>query len=320
MDKRIRPNEICVIGQPSCGFAFSSTRCCFIAYPFEEGAFEVAILRTILERKGIQPVEAGGLRAPGQSAFCAKICSKIITSQFCIIILNNKMQDGVEIPNPNVNMEYGLMLGFNKRVIPFQLSDQSLAFNVSGLDTIKYTSSTFERLASDAIDQAIKETAQNVSVEATSADEVLRAFLVDRGKLYTPLTSEGERDLFNLGVPLGCNLLNDFSGMAYAFLGNFTSLRTESVLWRVRKLDEIVQGRMSSFNSKIAAGMATKAQVELVTKVMDNMEFWIILNSEADRQAILTSLKGNVLKLRPVLFTLEEVNQVQERFGQADSE
>src|SRR3990172_8563645 len=138
MDKRIRRNEICVIGLPRCDFVFSSSRTCFIAYGFDQSTLEMTIIRTLLEKRGIQHVEAGGFLAPGQSAFCAKICSKIIISQFCIIFLNNELQNGREIPNANVNMEYGLMLGFNKYIIPFQKADQTLPFNVAGLDTIKY--------------------------------------------------------------------------------------------------------------------------------------------------------------------------------------
>jgi hypothetical protein len=143
MDKRIRRNEICVIGLPRCDFAFSSTRTCFIAYGFNESSLETSVLKKLLEERSIQPVEAGGSLAPGQSAFCAKICSKIITSQFCIVLINNDEVDGKEVPNANVNMEYGLALGFNKYVIPFQRESQTLPFNVAGLDTVKYTKRDF---------------------------------------------------------------------------------------------------------------------------------------------------------------------------------
>jgi predicted nucleotide-binding protein len=137
MDKRIRKNEICIIGLPRCDFVFSATRTCFIAYGFKESPLEMAILKKLLEERGIQPVEAGGSLAPGQNAFCAKICSKIIAAQFCIVLINNDTVDGKEIPNANVNMEYGLMLGFNKFVLPFQRESQKLPFNVAGLDTVK---------------------------------------------------------------------------------------------------------------------------------------------------------------------------------------
>jgi hypothetical protein len=81
---------------------------------------EMTILRNLLQQKGIQCEEAGGQLAPGQNAFCQKICSKIITSQFCIVLLNQDEKKGKLVPNANVNIEYGLMLGFNKYLIPFQ--------------------------------------------------------------------------------------------------------------------------------------------------------------------------------------------------------
>src|SRR5215468_2053995 len=120
MDKRIRRNELCVVGLPRCDFVFSSTRACFIGFGFAESALEMSILRNLLRDRGIEAVEASGSLAPGQNAFCVKICSKIIQAQFCVILLNNDIRDGREMPNANVNMEYGLMLGFNKHVIPFQ--------------------------------------------------------------------------------------------------------------------------------------------------------------------------------------------------------
>ncbi|MCD4768881.1 MAG: hypothetical protein K8R35_01775, partial [Bacteroidales bacterium] len=83
--------------------------------------------------------EAGGDIEPAKLAFCTKICSKIISSQFCIVIINDDLKDDTKIPNANVHMEYGLMLGFHKYVIPFQREEEDLAFNVSGLDTVKYT-------------------------------------------------------------------------------------------------------------------------------------------------------------------------------------
>jgi hypothetical protein len=161
MDKTIRRNEICIIGLPRCDLVFSSTRTSFIAYGFRDSALEMNILRHLLEQRGIQPGGAGGSLAPGHQAFCAKICSKIITSQFCVVLINNEESAGREIPNANVNMEYGLSLGFNKYVIPFQKASQTLPFNVAGLDTIKYSDADFERLGTEAIDQAIRETQQD---------------------------------------------------------------------------------------------------------------------------------------------------------------
>jgi hypothetical protein len=179
MDKTIRRNQSCIVGLPRCDFVFSSTRTCFIAYGFRDSSLEMNILRHLLEDRGIQPVEAGGSIAPGQNAFCAKICSKIITSQFCVVLINNEESQGREIPNAKVNMEYGLMLGFNKYVIPFQRASQTLPFNVAGLDTIKYSNADFERLAGDAIEQAIRETQQD-EAQPLPVDQRIGLFLITK--------------------------------------------------------------------------------------------------------------------------------------------
>jgi len=55
---------------------------------------------------------------------------EVITSQFCIVLVNNDELGGREVPNANVNIEYGLMLGFNELVIPFQRRTQTLPFNL----------------------------------------------------------------------------------------------------------------------------------------------------------------------------------------------
>jgi hypothetical protein len=89
VDTRIRKNERCVIDLPACDYVFSSTRSCFIAYGFSTSAMERDILKALLQDRGIEPVEAGGTIEPAKFAFCIKICSKIITSQFCIVLANH---------------------------------------------------------------------------------------------------------------------------------------------------------------------------------------------------------------------------------------
>lgn len=309
MDKRIRRNEYCVVGQPRCDFAFSSTRMCFIGYGFKESALEMSILKKLLEEKGIQPSEAGGSLLSGQNAFCGKICSKIITSQFCIILLNNDKKEGKEIPNSNVNMEYGLMLGFNKYVIPFQRESQKLPFNVSGLDTVKYNNNNFESMAIKAIDQAILNTNQTATAQNLAPDQVLQMFLLINKALISPLNYVGEKDIFNLGNHLGFNLLNDFSGFKYQFLGNFTTLRPEVILWRLNMLQEILDGRRSSVNKKVALGLATQEQALAAEEIFKGLEIWLIASSNDDKKHIQETITTKVNPYKISVYSLEDVNE-----------
>jgi hypothetical protein len=310
MDKRIRRNEICAIGLPRCDFVFSSTRTCFIAYGFQKSPLEKAILSRVLTERGIQAVEASGALAPGQSAFCSKICSKIITSQFCVVLLNNDAAEGREIPNANVNMEYGLMLGFNKYVLPFQHASQRLPFNVAGLDTIKYESIDFESRAIAAVDQAIRETLQDTPRRPPSPDQVLRVFLLTKKALLTPINNDGDRNIYQLGAPLGFQLANDFAGMNYIFLGNFTAFRPEVIMWRVNMLLEIIDGRRAAFPLKIKAGLGTAEQANIFEKLLDDIRIWIVVTSPEDRTTIENALGQQRYKIE--VFSLNDIKSALE--------
>jgi hypothetical protein len=275
----------------------------------------MTILRHLLEDRGIQAIEAGGTLTPGQNAFCSKICSKIIVAQFCAVLLNNEEKDNAEIPNANVNMEYGLMMGFNKYVIPFQRSSQNLPFNVAGLDTIKYSEKNFERLAAGSIDQAIKETQQETT-PTYSPDQVLEVFLLTRRALITPLDSEGHRNLYHIGSPLGFNLLNDFSGMNYMFFGNFCALRTEVVLWRLGLLNEILDNRRNTLPERVKAGIGTLEQAKLIDKILKELRVWIVVTSNEDKATIQASIGESIPNYTTEVFSVEDVKAVLEKLAQ----
>lgn len=306
MDKTIRKNEICIIGLPRCDFVFSSTRSCFIAYGFDVSSLEMDLLKKLLEERGIQPIEAGGSLVPAQSVFCAKICSKIITSQFCITLLNNDQKDDFETPNANVNMEYGLMLGFNKYVIPFQRESQKLPFNVAGLDTIKYDNKNFKDKAVIAIEQGIKTTNQT-DVPKDTSDQFLSLFILSRNFLWSAIDNEGERNIFRLGSPLGFNLLNDFSGDKYAFLGQFATLRPETVLWRLRKMNEILNGRRSSIPARADAGVIRPEQALLAEQLFKTLELWVMVTSNDEKKSIQNELAKRPLDYQTDILSIDDI-------------
>jgi hypothetical protein len=318
MDNRIRRNEICIVGLPRCDFVFSSTRTCFIAYGFENSPLEVSVLRRLLADRGILAEEAGGSLAPGQNAFCAKICSKIITAQFCIVLINNEEVNGREVPSANVNMEYGLMLGFNKYVIPFQRASQKLPFNVAGLDTIKYGDRDFERLAAQAIEQAVATTQQNAP-PLFSPDQVLEVFLLTKKALVTPLNTDGDRNLYQVGAPLGFNLLNDFSGLNYMYFGNFMALRPEVALWRLQILREILDGRRASLHTRVDVGLATPEQMRLLDDLLNRLQIWVVLSSEDDKVAVQAAMENTPLGYKTQVFSVADMQSELEKLARPDA-
>lgn len=319
VDTTVRQNQRCVIDLPGCGYVFSSSRSCFIAYGFRESALEKDVLRSVLEKKGIEAVEAGAGVAPGKYAFCHKICSKIIQAQFCIVLLNNDLEkingQDIERPNANVNLEYGLMLGHNKYVIPFQREGQALPFNVSGLDTVIYNNANFSKLAEAAIHQAIRDTT-DTSKSVPPVDQAIISFCLAKGQVLSPTESQGDRDIYALGSPLGFNLFMSFDGLSYTYLGNFTTLHADAILWRLERLLEHVEARLRAIPTKIQMGLQiTPFQQTLLQHVRKTLKVWVVVTSDEQRQLILSWLDKNTPSFPTQIFTLEEVRAEVSKIG-----
>ncbi len=286
-DLRVRKNERCVIGIPECNYAFSSTNSCFIAYGYETSGREKDILIAALEKRGIEPIETAGQNASGEFAFCTKICSKIITSRFSIVLLNEDVlqKDGYTYtaPNANVNIEYGLMIGFNKVVIPFQEESYTLPFNVNAIDTVKYTSRTFTEKASKAIDDALNKTSVHKATNVDSFGLALIKFLLHKEMLIAPSDGPMEKVLHNLGAAFGLDMLNTFDGMDYHYLGNWPSLPLDKIISRLNAANRLFEARVASFDERALLGLTTDRDMILATRFIEALKFWIIVASEDQR-------------------------------------
>ncbi|MCL4552308.1 MAG: hypothetical protein M1305_01955 [Candidatus Marsarchaeota archaeon] len=75
--------------------------------------------------------------------------------------------DGMNIPNPNVYYEYGLMTSLKKHVIPLQRDKLKLAFNIQSYDTIKYNSTNVGKELDRTIRDAVKLTGPQDSEKQT---------------------------------------------------------------------------------------------------------------------------------------------------------
>lgn len=301
-------NEKCIIGLPRCDYVFNSNRSCFIAYGFTESTLEMEILRDILQRNNIEVFEAGQLIEPGKNAFCTKICSKIITSQFCIVLLNNTVQKDIQIPNANVNMEYGLMLGFHKYVIPFQRQTDTLPFNVSGLDTVKYSNTNFKEKASKAIELAIVATKPK-SENKIPVDRIAERFLLIKDVFVCPIEDVGNKAIYDLGSPFGYYLLNDYSGIKYHYLGIFSNLTLEQIKWRVSKLEQAITARFSekALAKKVELGIIEKNDVKKLREVLNLISTWVIVQNSNDKTIIQEFVKD--FKVPFEILDAEEMNK-----------
>ena len=106
---------------------------------------DINIIIKILKNNGYKPYFAVFEEQYNENAFCTKICSKIISAEFCIVMLNNprhnKVKDhssDIRFPSANVYFEYGMMTAMNKNIIPIIGKKQKLPFNVQHLDVLIY--------------------------------------------------------------------------------------------------------------------------------------------------------------------------------------
>ena len=307
MDNSIRRNERCVISLPKCDYVFSSTRSCFIGYGFRESPLEVGILRRLLEERGIDAVEASGSLTLGQYAFCTKICSKIIVSQFSIVLINDDTLEGVKVPNANVHMEYGLMLGFNKYVIPFQRESDKLAFNISGLDTVKYSNVDFEVKEKHAIEQAIKATNQDNATTRQDVNQNVLAFLLSKNVMLCTLQDVGEQNIFHLGNAVCFNLLTDFEGFQYVYFGNFAHLTASAIAWRLDRLQHVLRSRLGAegLAKRVALGLINPAQSALAQMLLSGLRIWILTANDGIKANIAVRAVDSGMHID--VFSLEDV-------------
>jgi hypothetical protein len=171
-------NEWCFIRKEhKCGKMFGPSKSCFIACPTNDDLEPIlGLMSEKLSKAGIEPIIAVKERAYGQDIFCTKICGKIIESRFCIVILDDSIKNGTNIPNPNVYYEYGLMTALRKHIIPLQKEDLELAFNIQSYDTTKYNNKNINLELDSAIRDAIRLTDSTFQllVPSLSAYRVVR--------------------------------------------------------------------------------------------------------------------------------------------------
>ena len=280
-------NESCIIGLPTCGYAFGSSRMAFIAAPSDdEFRLELDILETLLRDKEYEAYIALQRIDPAKLAFCTKICSKIITSQFCIVLLNSsthREHPAIKIPNPNVHLEYGLMMAFKKYILPFQREGDALAFNIRPLDTILYTNANFREKADRAIDDAIL--AAGTTARPTRAlgvnDSLLRYIAVEG--LYVADVSTGDPAvLYRLGSPFGFLLL---AGTTTVYLGVFDSEPAKEVVFRLKLLLQNVHNARQIFENTTAKSL-TPQQIEFYENMWSRLRVEVLISKETDKDRI----------------------------------
>jgi len=164
------------------------------------------------------------------------------------------------------------------------------------------------RKAREAILQAIEATKQTTEAK-DNINQIYNTFVLSRAYNFASIDSEGDKALFALGNNLGFNMLVDFSGFSYVYMGIFTALRPEIILWRISTLNEIWKGRLSSLPKRLELGMVDKATLRAIDELVKKLSAWIIVNSESDKQILEKEFDKIDLGFPISLFTLDEIEK-----------
>jgi hypothetical protein len=307
--REYRINEQCIIGMPSCGYGFGSSRMCFMARP-SDGEFQLEedILRQALKERNYDIYVALQQLDPGNFAFCTKICSKIITSHFCIVLLNqspHRERSDIKIPNPNVHLEYGMMLSFHKHIIPMQPESEILAFNIYPLDTLKYRPENFKTKVELAVDDAILrfKTKEPPGRPIGPASEVLK-YMSFRGLRYTDITTNEARTLFNLGAIHGFNL---FDGQEEViFYGYFHEEEPREIVVRVKFLLNNI-----AIAYRQVQELAVETFKELAKKVLDRVMIEVLVPENAPIDVMAKKIEDFQPQVRHISVILKKPSDIE---------
>ncbi len=306
---KYKVNEKCIIGIPSCGYGFESSRMCFIGRPADgEFQLEEDILTQVLKERNYEKYVALQKIDPGNFAFCTKICSKIITSHFCIVLLNrSEFADDpkMKIPNPNVHMEYGMMLGLYKHVIPMQRENESLPFNIYPFDTIKYKPENFKTKSEEAIDDAILRFSTNEPPGRPigAASNVLKYFSF-KGLRYTDITDATARAVFALGQTLGFNLFDGEEGIVY--FGYFHEEDPREIVVLVRSLINNI-----NLSHKRLDKDQDKEQRDTAKRILDQLSIEVMVPETANVEAMQSKIKEYQDSILNVPVTLHKPSYIE---------
>lgn len=251
MEETIRKNEKCFIGLPACGYGYESAKMCFVACPSDEKyALKIQVINDLVESKQYECHIALRKIDPGNFAFCTKICSKIIQSQFCVVLLDPSVLEKdkkTECPNPNVHLEYGMMMSQNKYIIPLQDEKYSLPFNISPLDTIRYTESNFKDRVKEAMRKAIKKFSEReVFGQIPPGPEIFTLYNLS-GYSMSDVRIDFLSFLYKLGLHLGFFLFDKKT--EYKYIGPFDNEDPKRAILHTKLLIDNV---ISAYESAIS--------------------------------------------------------------------
>ena len=292
METSLRKNEKCFIGMPACGYVYESAKLGFVACPsHDKYILKIEVIKEMVEAQQYECHIALKRIDPGTFAFCTKICSKIIQSQFCIVFLDPSFDiNDTEYPNPNVHFEYGMMISENKHIIPLQDERFDLAFNISPLDTIKYNDTNLKTKVSEAINYAIKLASETKLPGTPPQGPEIFTFYNLNGYRFSDTNINFFKLLYDIGANIGFFLFDDKKFRKYKFVGPFDNADPKIAILHTKLLID----NITSTYDDLMSGENTPKEEKKVNYqyLVDSISIDLIISPFFDKSEILQKIKN----------------------------
>jgi hypothetical protein len=266
---------------PYCGHFSGSEESVFIAVP-EKVKYEMEIntLNDLLRAKGLKAYIMPELSDHDKIMFCERVCSKIISSRFCLVFTDKNLARSVD-----VHLSYGIMLAFDKIVIPLEKAVHETDKSAP-LPAILYYPDNFRSIAQTIIKEALLKTSTQGLLGLLHGDDELQKYLVSRNLKPLPIENQVTKELYRIAYPADFLILE---GTDFVFFGSFESLSHEEAAARIRLLIKGLTKMKSRFETVYKNTLPFES-MEFIYRVFSNIKIEVLVAGYIDIRKLLSEI------------------------------
>ena len=281
-------NRSCILDLPYCGHFFGSEPGVFIAIPDKEKyVFEINALDNLLKERGLKSYLMPEAVKQNKIVFCEQVCSKIISSSFCLVFTEKTLGRSTD-----VHLLYGIMLAFDKMVIPLEkIVPATKGF--TPLPVIVYYPDNFYSIAGTVIEKACSKAAAKGLLGAFHGDEELQQYFVKQGLRALPVEDPVTRSFYRIAYPLDFILLQ---GEAFVFFGSFESLEHEEVAARLRLLFQGLSEMKNRFETLFKNTFSFES-MEIAYRIFSKISIETVVSGNIDIKKLLSEISGATIPI-----------------------
>jgi hypothetical protein len=276
---------------PYCGKFFGSEESVFIAIPdSEKYGMEINTLKKLLSERGLKSYIMPVAGKEDKLTFCKQVCSKIISSRFCLVFTEKNLARSTD-----VHLSYGIMLAFDKIVIPLEKTAPNSG-GFTPLPVIVYYPDNFQTIARTIAKEAVTKASTRGLLGILHGDEELQQYFVKHGLRALGLEDPVTRAFYRVAYPLDFIILE---GDAFVFFGSFESHTHEEVSARLRLLIQGLTELKNRFETLFKNTFSLE-MMELAYRIFSKMSIETLVSGNIDIRKLLSEISGGTIPIKAI--------------------